>query len=365
MFSENGKISLHQLKCLFFLDWAGKMTLLLPQTCNMLQGWNYLAAIVLGCVWMYLFAHVIAAVSGQIQDNFTNYIAERMGKYTADITGILFLIYLIWNQNYLAWMTARICHVFLLPEISEYLLGILFLTAGLMTAVPDGQVRGRCAQFLWIPVGLLLSLMLLAGARGIQSENYLLSREFTPIQVLHRSGRVFGGLMAVIFVLYETPYISWKDEKRGKALRSCIRLPVLFLLAAFFIAVGVFGTKGISRLSWPIITLMNSAQAPGVFLQRWDAVFLAFLLFSLFVAAGTGSHYMERITGEIFSGKDNRRMLVICFGISAVLFFATGNFEMASRMYLKIAVCGLIPIMVLIPILLLIIEKGKSRGAGK
>lgn len=365
MFSENGKISIHQLKCLLFLDWAGKMTLLLPQTCRMLQGWNYMAAIALGCLWMYLFTGIIAAVSEQVRDNFTNYISERLGKYISNITGMLFLIYLMWNQNYLAWMTAGICHVYLLPEVSEYLPGFLFLTAGLMTALADGQVRGRCAQFLWIPVGVLLSLMLLAGARGIHGENYLLNQEFAPLQVLHRSGRVFSGLMAVIFVLYETPYISWKEEKREKELKSCIRLPMVFLLAAFFIAIGVLGTKGISRLSWPVIALMNSAQIPGGFLQRWDAVFLAFLLFSLFVAAGTGSHYMERITGEVFPGKDRRRMLMICFGISVTLFFATGNFEMASRIYLKLAMCGLIPVMILIPVLLLIIEKGKRREEGK
>lgn len=361
MYSENGKISLHQLKCLLFLDWAGKMTLLLPGVCKMLQGWNYMAAILLGCVWMYLFSQVVAAVSAHMEGNFTDYIAGRMGKYAADAAGILFLGYLILNQNYLAWVTARICRIFLLPEIPEAVPGCLFLFAGLMTALPDGQVRGRCAQFLWIPVGIALTVMLAACIRGINVENYLMWDDFTVFPVLHRSGRVFAGLMAVVFVLYETPYISWKSEKRGRELRNCIRFPLAFILSSFIIAVGVLGTQGINRLSWPVITLMNSSGTNGILLQRWDAVFLSFLLFSLFVASGTGNHYMERITGEVFAGKDNRKMLLLCSGISALLFFLTGSFEKAALLYSRWAVCGMIPVMALVPVLLLVVEKVKNR----
>lgn len=364
MFAENGKISLHQLRCLLFLDWAGKQILVLPMICSGLTGWNYMAAVLLGCVWIFLLMQVLAAICGRMEGSFTEYMEKRLGKAFANGTGIIFLVYLLVNQNFLAWMTARICHIFLLPEISEYVPGVMFLIAGFFTALADGQSRGRCAQFLWIPVGGALLIMVAAGMRSLRWENYLSGETFQPMSVFTQSGKVSAAMMAVIFLLYESPYIQWTGKNREKELKKCLFLPMGFLLAALLTAVGAFGTEGLERLSWPIITLMNSARVPGIFLQRHDAVFLSFILFSLFVAAGAGSHYMRRIAGEMFQKENGHWWFYVGFLIRAAVFFATGTFERAGRLYTGLAFCALVPVMVFVPVLLLMVERRKERKRG-
>lgn len=361
MFAENGKISLHQLRCLLFLDWAGKQILVLPMICRGLAGWNYMAAVLLGCVWICLLVRILSGVCRRMEGSFTEYMEKRLGKVFATAAGIIFLLYLLVNQNFLAWMTARVCHTFLLPEIPEYVPGGLFLIAGFFTALADGQGRGRGAQFLWIPVGFALTVMIIAAMGSLRLENYLPKETFQFTEVFTQSGKVFAAMMAVIFLLYESPYIQWTGKNMEKDLQKCLFLPMSFLLIALLTAVGVFGTEGLERLTWPMITLMNSARVPGVFLQRHDAVFLSFLLFSLFTAAGAGSHYMRRIAGEMFQKENGHWWFYAGFLIRTAVFFATGNFERAGKLYTGLAFCALVPVMVFIPILLMVIERRKER----
>lgn len=363
MFADNGKISARQVGCLLFADWIGKLSLLLPQVRGDLRGWNFVLAAAAGGVWTCLYIFLLAEFPARMRGSYTDYMRERLGKYPAYFVGVLFLFYLLINVCYLARLTGRICSVYLLPETSETVIAAAVFAVGMATASGDRQKRPRAAEFFFFPIAAALALMLAASIGNVRAAHFQPQSAFAPLQILKRSGAVFAGFSGVSLVLYEAPFVNRKGRKLRSALTCGLLVTLAFLLASFVIALGVLGEKSFARLPWPVLALMGSASLPGGFLQRWDAVFLAFLLFSLLLAAGTSCHYLRRISGEIAPGNQRDKVLWIIYLLAFLLILATGTYGTAAELFYRGALCCLLPLTAAVPVFLLIIEKcGKRRG---
>lgn len=362
MFADNQKISAHQVSYLLFVDWIAKLLLLLPMVRGSLSGWDFIVAVALGGLWMYFYLMLLGPLNVQAKGGFTGYLKERLGKYPAYLIDVLFLIYLVINLTYLARLTGRICHIFLLPETSETMIAVVMVAVGAATAFRDNQVRARATELLFYPVAAALAVMLLASMGTIKLDNIRTGISFDAMQILIRSGMVFAAFGGITLFLYEMPHINCVPKGRILALRKGLLSSLIFLLAAFVAALGVLGEGSLNRLPWPILTLMSSASLPGGFLQRWDAVFLAFLLFSLLVAAGTSGHYMKRILGEMIPQKKKcAKWVWALFVLTLVSVLLMGEFDMAAGVFVRWSFGCLVPFMTVVPVFLLILERIKNK----
>ncbi|MDO4344380.1 MAG: GerAB/ArcD/ProY family transporter [Eubacteriales bacterium] len=361
MLGKNGKISLHQLKCLLFAEWIGKMCLLMPLICRSLKGWNYAAAIAVGCVWTLLYSALLLKTSTHVQDKFTDYMTERLGKWFAYAAAAMFLAYLVCSQIYLARLTARICRVFLLPGLPEEIFCAALVLAGTVTAAGGKETRARAAECLVFFIGVVLAVMLAASACAVRMENITNTQPFMAFSVLERGAAVSAAFAGMALLLYETPYIQWKKEKRGRELGKVLGLLFLFLIAAAVIAMGVLGEKSFSLLPWPLVTLMSSAELPGGFLQRWDAVFLSVLLFSLFLDSGAASHYICRILGEAVPKRKEAHIRYVSGAAVLFLTLACRTYEAAEAIFFKWVLCCLAPLTAAVPVLLFTLERIKRK----
>lgn len=361
MFADNEKISVRQLGSLLFTDWIGKLFLILPMICSALPGWNTIAAVALGGAWTLLYAALLLTMADHVQDGFTDYMRLRLGRGFAYAVNLLYLGYLIVNHAYLARLMAKICTVFLLPEVSETLIALLVLLAGLATAAGSGQKRGRMGEFLAVLVGAALIIMLAALFPSV-TWGKLSFREWNhPLTLLQKSTAVFAAFAGVGLLLYEAPYIRWTDARGKRLLRRMILGIVLLMLAAFVTALGVLGENGLSDLPWPLLTMMSAANLPGGFLQRWDAVFLAFLMFSLLMASGTASHYEERILREMLPKQKEKYLRLAASGAVLLLLLGSGNYETMAWIFSTWVLYGLVPLIMAVPFLLLALERVKKR----
>ncbi len=357
MFANNGKISAHQISCLLFVDWIGKLLLLLPLIRGTLGGWDFFAAVILGSIWVWLYLVVIAGLSASVRQSFTGFLKERVGSYAACAADVFVLFYLLGNLTFVTRITGRICHEYLLPEVSETLLAVCVFAAGLATAAGDRQKRARAAEILFFPIALALAVMLIASARGIRITNFKYEGTFDAAEVLKRSGAVFAAFSGAVLILYETPYINWEKKDCLKAMRRGWIFTLVFLLAAFFAALGVLGENSLLRLQWPVLTLMSSASLPGGFLQRWDAVFLAFLLFSFLLSAGTSCHYLKRVANEVWPGRDKKWMWI--FPLAVILL--TKDYETTAALFTRWSFCCLTPLVAVIPVFLMTLERIRKK----
>lgn len=361
MFAGNGKISPRQAGCLLFVDWVGKLLLLLPSIRGSLDGWEFIAAVALGGAWTFLYMALLEKLSWHIRGGFTGFLEKRIGRYPARLAGGLFFLYLLFNLTYLARLTGRICREFLLPETSETLIAVCVLAAGVATALGDSQKRARTAEFLFWPIAAALGAMLLASAGAVQAQHFLPEGEFDPWRVLRGSGSVFAGFSGIVLLLYEVPHISWTGRRRLPALGRGLLFALVFLLAAFFAALGVLGEAGFARLPWPVLTLMGRANLPGGFLRSWDAVFLSFLLFALLTGCGTSCHYLKRVVSEVFVKKDRERLLLIAAGPALACVLLTRDFDTAAALFYRWSLCGLVPVVTAVPVLLAVLEKLSAK----
>lgn len=360
MFANNEKISVRQLDKLLCLDWTAKLCLLLPVLLREVQGWNQIMALFLGTVLTCLYAWILGSLSGKVGESFTKYMGERLGKAAAWTAGLLFFFYLLLNQVYLARAAGRICGLFLLPEMKEVIIGILFLLAGLATAVGSIQKRARAAQFLYPVVAAMLLIMIVASAGSVKLWNLRWNGSLDAEGVLNKSVCVFAAFSGVGLVLYEAPYINI-GQNRGVCIRHSLIKSVLFtsvfMAAIFVIMLGAFGKSELSALPWPVLVLMSNVNIPGGFLQRWDIIFLSVLLLGLLTASGTGIYYMDRILGELFPRIKKNILPWYVTGISAAAMVIAGSYELAERLYAKWVLCAIMPLISALPVLLWVVER--------
>lgn len=381
MFADNEKISPPQLKKLLFLDWTGKFCLLLPVLLKV-SGWDKILALILGSIWTLFYAGLLGKLSMGISGEFTGYLTERLGRYTARAAGLIAAGYLLFRQIYLARAAGRVCRVFLLPEGKEEIIGVLFLLAGLAAAEGSVQKRARAAQCLF-PAVLFMIVLMLAAASGSFQPGNLPEVSVNMGKSISGSACVLAAFSGMGIVLYQIPYVNREKrrvtdrEEISRAMLMGTGITALLFTALFFIMLGAFGEAELEELNWPVLVLMSNVNLPGGFLQRWDVIFLSVVLLSLLTASGTGIYYMGTILKECFPKYQRKSLLWLAAIFSGVGMLLAGNYENAERLFVKWGFCAAAPVLLAGPVLLWMVEnvrrkrkktetgEGKEQRAGK
>ncbi|MDO4521637.1 MAG: GerAB/ArcD/ProY family transporter [Eubacteriales bacterium] len=377
MFAENGKISKQEMRSLLVLGWIGKQSLLFPILLKSLYGWEKTAALLLSLVWIVLFISLLKKVRKKRE--------ASMPKAHMYLIGIPFFFYLLSNELYLIRVTARVSAVCILPETGETALCLLLLFAAWMAEVGDAQKRGRAAQALYPVVLIALLTLMIAALWGIQP-TYLwkalngntedavkmlpptwsagaVADLIQTSPALAKGIAVTGAslLLAASFaemelLLFENMYIDCRTM-RGSVLRVMGSMCLLTILM-----IGSFGATPLNRLEWPVPVLMSSVKLPGDFLQRWDVIFLAILLFGLFTAISSGLHGLHRIAGELLPRHLMRLRRPEAAGILVLLcLIAVGEYEQAEWLYLKLTLCIIVPVMTAVLLIIWGMRTGNEK----
>lgn len=359
MFADNEKISTRQQIRLLTLDWAGKFCLLLPILLSSLDGTAMMASLCLGTATAFFYSIVLGFIAKKLQNNMYSYVKERLGKGVAVLTGMIFLGYFLGNEVYLTWAVSRVSSVFLLPENSEYVIGLIYLAAGWLTARGSVQKRARAAECLFPVVAVMLIVMLTASAGSVSWKNFEQAFWLAPQTVkntIYGSVSVFAVYAGMGVTLYQIPCLKRKTQL-ARILKKSVVVIGIFMIVLFLVLLGAFGITDLQQLSWPVLVLMSNVNIPGGFLQRWDVIFLSVLLFSLLTAAGTGIYYMGRILKDYFPKQKEENLQISCLAVSGVIFVLGNDYEQVEQLFVNWVLWGLIPILVAIPLILAMLER--------
>ena len=130
----------------------------------------------------------------------------------------------------------------------------------------------------------------------------------------------------------------------------------------YIIGLGVFGEEGIATLPWPILTLMTNVTIPGGFLQRWDVVFLAVLLMSLFAGTGIGMFAMRTMAENLMECTNKRWVPYACGLLVCIGAFLCRTYETSVKIYIVANGCILAPLLEVCMVALDVLsEKKKGR----
>lgn len=354
MFSENNKISGRQLKRLIVMDSLGKAGLLLPRFTEKADGRSFMISLLICSILALIYVKIIGRISDHVEEDFYDYIRERLGVGAAWFTSIIYICYSFLTTVYLVRLFAAIAVKFLLPESSQIPLMVMVLLAGAYIAIGGLEAGARVSEIMYTIVLYPLAFMLLCAVFSANPDYLAPSdAEFSLPMVKHglQMFIIFGGMGMVLFI---TPHIN-KRKVAGQAIRRGVLITCISVFLIFLVSIGTFGEAGMWALPWPVITLMSSARIPGGFLQRWDIIFTVLLLGSFFVSVGIGLYYMRALTEKVLSKSSPVIMLVFVILVLAAALWC-GSYENAVRTYTIIGGYILVPVAVLYTIFLAVVE---------
>lgn len=82
MFSENGKISPRQLRCLLTLDFFGKGALLLPALAEGLTSREFISCLLIVFLLVFAYGRLVERIGRDCGGNFKAYAEQKMGEKT-------------------------------------------------------------------------------------------------------------------------------------------------------------------------------------------------------------------------------------------------------------------------------------------
>lgn len=372
MFSSNGKISSRQLKRLLVLDFFGKSAVLLPNFARDMGSREFIFCLLLILLFMLFYASLVRKLSMKVRESFFGYLKERLGRGTALALVMLFFLYALFNLVYLLDAFGSLGSTFILTEERPETVMILALLAGLSVALKGGEVRGRVAECLYPVLFYPMVFLLIFSAFHVRPDYVAggsLRMETVNPKHLVEMFSVFGGMG---FYLFLAPGVGngestgKKDKKQRdkgdhRALVEGMGQVAAALLGLFVILAGAFGDRGISGLTWPVVTLMSSAKLPGVFLERWDVIFTGLLLTMLFVSVGSSIYYLLILGSILFPGCSKKALGWSVCGAAFLLAIWCGSSERAAELYVFINSYVVVPLWVALVLLLLCLEKIKGR----
>ena len=344
MFSNNNRISTPQVFRLFVFDFVGESTLILPSQLAAFAGNDGLASIVLGGIMGSLYLWYLAYVLKKMETDLVTYMERILPAWMKKIFLVLLLVYFTGMAGYGAYIFSDVIQKGLIAgESFPLILILVLLTAGY--AVCGGiESRARVYEILFVVLFVLLAV---TGS------------------VMKGSLAVFFCLMPLFLLAFFPSYVQ--KAKWGKlvhAVHAAMWFAIGVLAVLYVILLGSFGSRSLTTMKYPAITLMSSIHLRGSFLKRLDAFMIAIWFFTLFALVTVFLFYAQELVQKLRK-KDTHKKWYLC-GVMAAVFGVAEMLHQSShgewfRDYLLYI--G-IPLFLFLPLFVLLWGKGKKRHEG-
>lgn len=301
--------------CLLLLfDWLGKTVLLFPHLIQKNGMYNAVISTVGGIFLVTVTAAGLLRFSKNIDGEYYCYVEQRGGKGIAVVLYLVYGMYFVLQTLVLLRLCGEITGRYLLPETDVRVLMLLVLAVSFFMVGGGLEVRARLSELLCGIVAVLLALMLGSGLLQAHWEAAWHQEQWNGMELVKNSYAAAAGFGSIFTLPFVVPEIE-KEHRWEKNVYAALFVNGALLLLVYLAGFGILGDTGMTRMEWPLIELMSSIKLPGMFLQRWDLIFVGVLLFSLIFAVGSGIYYMETLWFALKGGREkNGKTLEGCSG---------------------------------------------------
>lgn len=350
MFSDNDRISGIQLNRQIAVGLTGAFLLILTKE-GALVGRSGLLGLLGGFAGVLLYLAVLVRASTCYRD------PERLlGKAGATILRLFYLSYLVLTGSFLLAEAVEMVRTYLMPGSQGLTAAVLLLAVSLIGTGSDVQRRGRMGEISY-PLLMLGFLLMLAVAAGAVNPDLVDSAPaLSGNDVLEGAYAYYAACM----ILSVVPFLlnRVQGEHRFSHMARAIAAVTLITGSALLILLGTFGYEGMIQQKTPILKLMSRVMLPGGFLDRFDIIWIAFLLFSLLFGLGTVLFY-GRTIGEFGTFTKGGYVLALLVLIGALVSWGGADIRSFYREALELFYT---PALTAIPILMWICGKWRKIG---
>lgn len=298
---ENNRISHRQLYRQMILSVLAPFLLCIPGAGG-IQGVSGAAGIGIAVVILLVYVFFLIRSSHGYTDP-----VRVLGKVKGRLLGIFFVSYLIMTNVYILNLIKEIVPVWAVSGISVKWLLLWAVVICAYGTDRGMQRRGRMAGVsgeIFLAV-IIIMLFLCVGQGKMEYLKEML--EESSLQSKNIADGAYGFLCAFSGISL-LPFVLPDVERRGsvgKTVMAAIFTVSAVLLVVLFCIPAVLGWRRIQGETYPILPLMAGANLPGNILARFDVLWLAFLLYSIFFAIGSCFYYGNKIleTTHLGNGK--------------------------------------------------------------
>ncbi len=359
MFSDNHKITARQIQCILVVSWIGKMCLLLPEFAEETTVRNFVFCLLFGIGITILYGILLYGLGMRARYHFFDFIQETMGTVMRRIIGVFYFLSLAVELIYLTRLFTKIVNQYLLFDHSMDALIILIVVAGIYAAGAGLEEQGRMSEILYLFILIPLFFMSVFAATEMKSQEMQMNYAPWDFSILKGTFFVFTSFGSISLIPFLVPPLKRKKGGRRR-MTAGIAIAGGAVVILYIIGIGVFGEEGLAALPWPILTLMTNVTIPGGFLQRWDVVFLAVLLMSLFAGTGIAMFAMKTMGENLLEVTGKRWISIVCGLIVCVGAFLCRTYEAAVQLYIIANGCCLAPLIAICMIVLAVMS-GKKK----
>ena len=322
----------------------------------------WLVTLVGGVIVFLLLYLIYMAIKKNDFEELTDILENNFGKFLGGIFAIIFAIYSIFIVSLGMREFVEVIKLYLLRQTpTEFILMITILTGTYLVRGEIGDLVKFNEISFWVMFIPAITVFMLTVVNA-DFTNLLPVFNNKPSDYFRASRYIlfcFGGIEVAYLIL---PYVKNKSNSLG-VLRKSIIFVTSFYVIVMILILAVFSKEQSKILLWPTISMIKSLDIPGTFIERWEGIVMSFWILFYFTTFVNTYFLSGVIVKNVFKLKDIKLSSLLIMPIIYVVALYPENIAELYTLQFKTTPVLLtaIFIFVLLPILILLMGKGKRR----
>ncbi|NRF90436.1 endospore germination permease [Paenibacillus frigoriresistens] len=314
------QISLKQYIFILFETQVGIGVLSLPRDLAETAGTDGWISILLGWVLSMLLSLIIIQVMNK-NPGYTLFelLSQYFGSWVGKSLSVLWILYAAFAASVVMFSTIYIIKLWIVPDIQDFILMILFIIPVYMITKHEIRVIGIFAEFVCL-IFPWLALLIFFTFKNTQWMFLLpIGKEgIVPILSTVKSTILSFLGFELAFILY--PFL--KDKKSAsKGIIISNSISMIIFLTVTVVSFVKFSPDEINDYAYPTLNLLKLVQLP--FLERMEIIFLSVYLLTLFMTIIPYLYTAALGITQLFGKQEHRNVLriIMCLWFLSSFFF--------------------------------------------
>lgn len=362
MFSHNGKVSVRQVEILLILQMFNTSILLLPRIAANHVGRNGYILPIVSLVFGLIYLYVITGITNRFKgDTIVEFMPKILPKAISHIIIGVFIVKILIGTGLEIRMFGEMISQIMLPTtpLPVIILVMLLTTAYLVKSGVEATARMAevLMYFIFIPLTIVLAFI-------VAKADYKQLMPFFETDVLSVGrGAYYISLsfMPIEFMLVLAGLMKKQEKSRRAVLVALIIIAVIEAIVIVLTYIGI-GVNEASRQMWPVLTLMQSVQFPGSWIENQEVFMMTSWIFSIYMYICSGLYFTSLMASRSFKFK---RENVFILPIIPVVYFISifpkslvDAYKYYITFHYQFGIWFLLPV----PIILWLIAKMRKAG---
>ncbi len=286
---------------------------------------------------------------------------NNFGKIFGGILAVIFAVYNIFTISVGMRIFIEVIKMYLLEKTpTEFLVIVtIFLGIYLVRSKLENLIKFNEVSFwiLFISIGLIF-LFTLNKTDFTNNLPIFTNKPYVYITALKSAIYNFAGI-EIIYII--GPFIKNKSGINKAIVKSILFITIFYVIVVVF-SLAIFSKEQTKILLWPTITMINSINVEGAFIERWEGVVMALWVIFYFTTFSNIYYLSSDIVKDVFRLGDVKLSSALIAPIIYMIALYPQNIAQLYAISNKFIPPLFIYSLIILPIVLLLFGKAKKKG---